>query len=210
MLPRLDRPAREVAPDLLGAILRVGERSARIVEVEAYEGPNDPASHAAGSVTDRNRIMFGPVGRLYVYRSYGIHWCANIVAHQQPVEPAETDGQHDADALPVGAVLVRAVEPLEGLEAMFGDRPKARCNTDLGSGPGKLCAALGISGADNGADLRHASARVRLLAGEAPDPAHVVAGPRVGITKATQRPWRFALAGNRHVSSPRPPGWAQH
>ncbi len=177
-----------MAPQLLGTELIVGERRGRIVEVEAYEGANDEASHASGRVTDRNRIMFGPVGRLYVYRSYGIHWCANVVAHPQ--------GQP-------GAVLIRAIEPIAGIDAMWGDRPKAKKVTDLGSGPGKLCAALGITGSDNGVDLLSASATIRLVRGVAPVAETVVSGPRVGITKAMAKPWRFAVAANANTSRPR-------
>lgn len=183
-----------IAPLLLGAELVVagadGERRGRIVEVEAYEGRSDPASHAHGAVTERNRIMHGPVGRLYVYRSYGIHWCANVVAHEPGAGP--------------GAILIRAVEPLVGLEAMWRDRPKARRETDLGSGPGKACAALSITDADNGADLLASESRVRLEVGSPVAPADVAVGVRVGITKAVDRPWRFALTGNPHVSRPVP------
>lgn len=128
----LARAPESVAPDLLGLLLVCGERSGRIVEVEAYGGRDDPASHAARGPTPRAAIMFGEPGRLYVYRSYGIHWCANVVAH---------------DGTDAGAVLVRAVEPVAGIEAMWADRPAARRATDLASGPGRLCQALGIVGA---------------------------------------------------------------
>lgn len=183
----------DAAPGLLGQRLTVGPRSGRIVEVEAYEGSDDPASHAFRGPTERNRVMFGPPGRLYVYRSYGIHWCANIVC-----------GPVDAP----GAVLLRAVDPDEGIEAMWSDRPKAKREVDLASGPGKLCAALGIDGGHNAIDLLAPGAPVRLVP-EAPVPSRsVVAGPRIGITRATRRPWRFAVAGNANVSRPRPPGFA--
>jgi DNA-3-methyladenine glycosylase len=134
--------------------------------------------------------MFGPPGHLYVYRSYGIHWCANIVCHADGV---------------AGAVLVLAVEPTEGVEAMWRDRPRARVLTDLASGPGKLCAALGITGRHGGVDLLDRHSPVRLEPGSG-DPAPVVTGPRVGISRAVERPWRFAVAGSPHVSRPRPPG----
>lgn len=189
----LERRPLEAAPDLLGTVLRVGDRAGRIVEVEAYEGSDDPASHAFNGPTDRTRVMFGPPGHLYVYLSYGIHWCANIVCHADGV---------------AGAVLIRAVEPIEGIEAMWRDRPKARTPTDLGSGPGKLCAALGIEAGHGGVDLLAADSPVRLEPGvdnRARPP--VATGPRVGITRAVERPWRFAEAGNPHVSRPRPPGF---
>lgn len=192
---------RHVAPGLLGLWLVAegddGLTSGRIVEVEAYEGPNDPASHAHTGPTSRNETMFGSAGRLYVYRSYGVHWCANVVCG-----PA---GQ-------AGAVLIRAVEPMEGIEHMWPRRPKARAVTDLASGPGKLCAALGIEGDHNGVDLLDPRSPVRLAppltepgAGEGGgEVMAVVTGPRVGISKATGRPWRFGLAGNAHLSRPFP------
>lgn len=167
----------------------MGERRGRIVEVEAYEGRRDPASHAYGRVTGRNRVMHGPPGRLYVYRSYGVHWCANVVCH--PGDEA-------------GALLIRAIEPLSGIDAMWGDRPKARRPTDLGSGPGKTCAALGITGEHYGVDLLAADAPIRLEPGSTPERDSVAVGTRVGITRAAERPWRFAIAGNAHVSRPRP------
>ncbi|MEM9563257.1 MAG: DNA-3-methyladenine glycosylase [Actinomycetota bacterium] len=186
------------APELLGAVLEVGSgptrRSGRIVEVEAYEAENDAASHAYRGQTPRNGVMFGPAGHLYVYRSYGVHWCANIVCGRDGV---------------AGAVLVRAVEPLDGIELMWPDRPKARAVTDLASGPGKLCAALGIHGGHDGVELLAADSPVRLLAAPTVDRAPVVDGPRIGITKAVERRWRFAAAGNPHVSRPRPPGFGQ-
>lgn len=185
----LARRPLEAAPALLGAVLRAGDRSGRIVEVEAYEGSDDPASHAYRGVTDRTRVMFGPAGHLYVYRSYGIHWCANVVCRA---------------AGTAGAVLIRAVEPIEGIEAMWADRPKARVDTDLASGPGKLCAALAITGDHDGVDLLAEGAPVRLVAGEPIPAGDMVRGPRIGISVAVERPWRFAVAGNPHVSRPRP------
>lgn len=163
----------------------------RIVETEAYGGSDDPASHAHRGRTPRNGAMFERAGALYVYRSYGIHWCANVAAG------------------PAGegtAVLFRAIEPLVGIDAQRERRPKARRDSDLGSGPGKLCAALGLDGADDGRRLDAAppgelTRVVRVTAGE--EPERLVRGPRVGISKAVDRPWRFAIAGNPHVSSPR-------
>ena len=185
---RLDVRALDLAPSLLGATLRVGDRAGRIVETEAYEGADDPASHAASGRTSRNAAMFGPAGHLYVYRIYGMHWCANVVCGQ--------DGT-------AGAVLIRAVEPLEGVAQMWADRPKARVETDLASGPGKLCAALGISGEHDGTDLLSGSGVLQLIDGPAVPPSDIVSGPRVGISKAADRPWRFAIADNAHVSKPR-------
>lgn len=186
----LGRDPVVVAPALLGCILVTTDgagvrRSGRIVEVEAYRGEADPASHAFRGPTPRTRVMFGPAGYLYVYRSYGIHWCANVVCGD--------DGT-------AAAVLLRALEPIEGLDAMYVDRPKARRDRDLASGPGKLCAAMGIVGSDGGSDLcgEHASS-VRLLYGDGV-PGEISRGPRIGISTATENDWRFWLAGNPHVS----------
>ena len=181
--------ASEVGPRLLGASLVCGGRAGTIVEVEAYEGPSDPASHAFRGPTPRTEVMFGPAGRLYVYRSYGIHWCANVVCGG--------DGHGSA-------LLIRALEPTKGISEMWADRPKARREVDLASGPGKLCAALGINAAHCGADLLDPASVVRLVEGPVIDAADVVTGPRVGISKATDRPWRFAVRHQPHVSRPRP------
>lgn len=180
--------ARDAAPHLLGLVLQVGKRSGIIVEVEAYEGENDGASHAARGVTPRNEVMFGPPGRLYVYRIYGMHWCANVVCG-----PSKTPG----------AVLIRAVEPLGGVDEMWPARPKAKRLTDLCSGPGKLCAALGITGDDDGVDLRSPDSSVQLMWRQAPSKPDIQHGQRVGITKAVEFPWRFAVSGNPHVSKPK-------
>lgn len=183
---RLAAPAAEVAHELLGAVLRRGTVAGRIVEVEAYGGSDDPASHAHRGRTPRNGAMFGPPGTLYVYRSYGIHWCANVVCGR------EGEGT---------AVLVRALAPLEGAEEMRRRRPRARRDRDLCSGPGKLAQALGLTGDDDGADLLAPGSPVRLE----PAPGVVGAdlvhrGPRIGITRATERPWRLWLAGDPNVS----------
>lgn len=188
----LARDPLEVAPELLGHRLvhdapdgtrRVG----RIVEVEAYRGSDDPASHAYRGPTPRTRVMFGPPGHLYVYRSYGVHWCANVVCG--------TDGV-------AAAVLLRAIEPVDGLDAMYGDRPAARRDVDLGSGPGKLCAAMAITGDDGGADLFDRKRRIWLEPTDTPV-GEVFQGPRVGIAAAVDEPWRFWIAHNPHVSGPR-------
>lgn len=186
-----DGHVSEIAPKLLGLVLRSGDRAGVIVEVEAYAGVADPASHAYRGRTARTEVMFGPPGRLYVYRSYGVHWCANIVC--RPAGEAS-------------AVLVRAIEPIEGIDQMWADRPKARAETDLGSGPGKLCAALAIDDRHNGIDLLDPASSVRLTAGPSAAAPEVVDGPRVGITKAVDKPWRFAVADHPHVSRPRPRG----
>jgi DNA-3-methyladenine glycosylase len=188
----LARDPLEVAPDLLGKhLVRVDgsrrRRVGRIVEVEAYLGEADPASHAYRGPTPRTQVMFGPAGHLYVYRSYGIHWCANVVCGDDGV---------------AAAVLIRALEPVAGIEAMRSDRPRARRVTDLASGPGKLCAALAITGADGGADLCARAGAISLEVGDPPGEP-VWRGPRVGISAAVDHPWRFWLAGNPHVSGPR-------
>jgi DNA-3-methyladenine glycosylase len=181
--------ASEIAPRLLGATLACGPRAGIIVEVEAYEGRDDPASHAFRGPTPRSRVMFDRAGLLYVYRSYGVHWCANVVCG--PVDQGS-------------ALLVRAIEPTAGIELMWADRPKARRQTDLGSGPGKLCAALGIDASHYGVDLLDPASAVRLVDGPGPEGREVISGPRIGISKATERPWRFALAGHPHLSRPLP------
>lgn len=191
----LARDPLEVAPDLLGCVLERTDaagmrRAGRIVEVEAYRGSKDPASHAYRGLTPRTRVMFGPAGYLYVYRSYGIHWCSNVVCGQDGV---------------AAAVLVRALEPLGGLDAMYSDRPAARRVRDLASGPGKLCAALGITGEDGGSDLcAEVPTSVRLLARSDPVGA-IRRGPRVGISAAIDKPWRYWVDGNPNVSGPRTP-----
>lgn len=172
---------------LLGSVLCCGETSGVIVETEFYD-QTDPASHTFGGVTPRNWPMFEAAGHLYVYRSYGIHWCANVVVGEEGYG---------------SAVLIRAVEPLEGVDAMWDRRPKAHRTTDLSSGPGKLCAALGISGSHSGSYLFDPRSPVRLELTDPPQPASVICGVRVGISKAIEQPWRFGLVGNPHVSRPR-------
>jgi DNA-3-methyladenine glycosylase len=144
----------------------------RIVETEAYTA-DDPASHSFRGPTQRNAVMFGPAGHLYVYRSYGIHWCANVVTG------AEGDGQ---------AVLLRAVDPVEGADEML----RRRGRTPLADGPGKLCQAFGLTGDDDGADLC-SHGPIRILDGGV-GPVESVAGPRIGITRAVDTPWRFRMA----------------
>jgi DNA-3-methyladenine glycosylase len=173
-----------VAPWLLNKLLVVRDgRAARIVEVEAYRGEDDPASHAYRGRTRRNAVMFGPAGYLYVYFTYGMHWCANVVC----------GGEGSA-----AAVLLRAGSPVEGLDAMWAARPAARREQDLCSGPAKLCQALGITGADHGADL--AGTVVRLADDGVPPPRRPARGVRVGVTAAADRRWRWWVAGDPHVS----------
>jgi DNA-3-methyladenine glycosylase len=186
-----------VAPSLLNKVLVHGERAGRIVEVEAYHGADDPASHAYRGLTPRTAVMFGPPGFLYVYFTYGMHWCANVVCGP--------DGE-------AAAVLIRALEPLRGVEGMRASRPAARRDIDLCNGPAKLCEALAITGADNGTDLlapppeRHRGAPtgrpapVRLEDDGTAPPRRPGRGVRIGISVAAERPWRFWVAGSPYVS----------
>jgi DNA-3-methyladenine glycosylase len=176
-----------VAPRLLNLLVARGDRVARIVEVEAYRGERDPASHAYRGRTARNAVMFGPAGRLYVYFTYGMHFCANVVCDRDGV---------------AGAVLLRAAAPVRGLQAMRVARPAARTDRDLLNGPAKLCQALEIGRGDNGIDLLKRGGAVRLLDDGTPPPPRPRRGPRVGITVATDRPWRFWVPGDPHVSGP--------
>jgi DNA-3-methyladenine glycosylase len=174
-----------VAPALIGCRLFFAGVGGTIVETEAYER-EDPASHSFVGLTERTKVMFGPPGRAYVYLSYGIHSLLNFVCE------AEGDA---------AAVLIRALEPTAGLETMHERRPAARSDLDLCSGPGKLTEALGITLAENADRLDRDP--FLLLPPEA-DPPAVVTSERVGITKATERPWRFSAAGSPYVSRPRP------
>jgi DNA-3-methyladenine glycosylase len=175
----------DVAPALIGCRLLFDGVGGTIVETEAYER-EDPASHSFVGLTERTKVMFGPPGRAYVYLSYGIHSLLNFVC-----EP-------EGDA---AAVLIRALEPTTGLEAMRSRRGAARTDLELCNGPGKLTESLGITLAQNGSRLDHDP--FQLLEPEGAHP-EVVTSPRVGITKAVERPWRFSAAGSRHVSRPRP------
>jgi DNA-3-methyladenine glycosylase len=181
-----DRSVHTVARDLIGCTLLVYGCGGVIVEAESYER-DDPACHAYVGLTARTGVLFGPPGNAYVYLSYGIHSLLNAVA-----EP-------EGDA---AAVLIRALEPTHGIEEMRarrGDRP----DRDLCSGPGKLTEALGVGLGLNGADLLAPPFEIHSRAGEWEEP-DVVAGPRVGITKAVERPWRFCAAGSPYVSRPWP------
>ena len=177
------RPVGDVAADLLGCVLEVGAAAGVIVEVERYQ-QDDPASHSFRGPTPRAAVMFGPPGRLYVYRSYGMHWCANVVC--------EPEGRG-------AAVLIRALAPIRGLDLMRGRRGGV-ADRLLCSGPGRLCEALGIDGSMNATVV--GGGPVRILAGEPVDA--VLSGPRIGISAATDRPWRLGVAGSPHLSRPFP------
>jgi DNA-3-methyladenine glycosylase len=175
------RSVLDVAPDLIGAILLVNGVGGRLVEVEAYHH-TDPAAHSFHGPTARNAVMFGPPGFVYVYRSYGIHWCLNFVC-----EPKGS----------ASAVLIRAIEPTTGLPLMRRRRGTADERL-LCSGPGRLCEALKITGADNGSALN--APPFKLLARTTS--VEVVAGPRIGLTKAVDKPWRYGLKDSRFLSKP--------
>jgi DNA-3-methyladenine glycosylase len=173
------RSVHEVAPELIGATLLVDGIGGPIVEVEAYD-QTDPACHAYRRETPRNRSMFGPPGHAYVYRSYGIHWCLNLVC--------EDDGS-------AAAVLVRALEPECGLDRMR-ERRGLYDERLLCAGPGRLCQALAITGEHDGVPLDRAPFELR----PAPAPMPVASGLRIGITRGAELPWRYGLAGSRYLS----------
>jgi len=177
------RNVHKVAADLIGATLLFDGVGGRIVELEAYDH-TDPAAHSFRGLTSRNAVMFGPAGYAYVYRSYGIHWCLNLVC-----EPKGS----------ASAVLIRAIEPTTGLPAMRRRRGVSDARL-LCSGPGRLCEALRITGTDGG--LRLDKAPFELFARS--DPVEVVTGVRIGITKAVDLPWRYGLKGSRFLSKPFP------
>ncbi len=170
-----------VAPDLIGATLLVDGVGGRIVEVEAY-AREDPASHGYRGQTARNAAMFGAPGHAYVYRSYGIHWCLNLVCEEEGV---------------AAAALVRALEPMEGLERM-GERRGVDDPRLLCSGPGRLCQALGVTREHDGLPLDRAPFELRASSGS----LKVVRGPRIGIAQAAELPWRYGLAGSKSLSRP--------
>jgi DNA-3-methyladenine glycosylase len=182
-----ERSVHEIAPELVGATLLFGDCGGVIVETEAYD-QDDPACHAHVGLTPRTSVLFGPPGNAYVYLSYGIHRLFNIVC-----EPEDRGA----------AVLVRALQPAYGIPAMRRRRGK-RPDTDLCSGPGKLTQALGIGLEHNGERLDEAPFKLIPRSGEWRD-VEIVTGPRIGITKAVEYPWRYCAAGNPHVSRPRPP-----
>jgi DNA-3-methyladenine glycosylase len=184
----------EVAPSLLGAILRrrtdEGLVALRLTEVEAYAGADDPGSHAHRGPTARNQVMFGPPGHLYVYFTYGMHYCCNVVVG----EPGTAS-----------AVLLRAGEVVEGIDVARrrrGAGSRSVPDRDLARGPARLCSALAIDVADNGVDLGGGDLTLHLS--DPPDPEAVDCGPRVGLREAADRPWRFWLRGEATVSTYRP------
>ncbi len=175
-------PVAEAAQALIGAVLLVGGAGGLIVETEAYDR-HDPASHSHRGPTPRNAAMFGPPGHAYVYRSYGMHWCLNLVCGNEPG----------------AAVLIRALQPLSGLPAMRARRG-GMAERLLCAGPGRLCQALGVTAALDGQPLHQPP--FRLL--DRAEACAVVAGPRIGITQARDAPWRFGLRGSRYLSRPFP------
>jgi DNA-3-methyladenine glycosylase len=182
-LPRafFARSGPEVAPELLNKLLVRGERVGRIVEVEAYAGAMDPASHAFRGRTARNATMFGPAGHLYVYFTYGMHHCANVVCGDE------------GDA---SAVLLRALTAVDGIPEMRAARgPAARRDRDLCSGPGKLCQAFGLDRSFDGADLVSGDRGVRVADDGTPPPVAPAVSGRVGLSVAGEVPWRFYVAG---------------
>ncbi len=185
VLPRrfYERPAEEVAQALIGKLLVRGKTAGRIVEVEAYQGLKDRAAHAWHGLTPRTKVLFGPPGHAYVYFIYGMYYCLNVVA--------EPEGSP-------GCVLIRALEPLAGLELMRRRRPGVSTVTGLASGPGKLTLAMGIGRQENGADLTLGSFTIRR---SSPEPAlQILTTPRIGIRHETGRLLRFAVAGSRFAS----------
>lgn len=176
---RLEGDVVGAAHALLGCFLTRGDRLARIVEVEAYRGRDDPGSHAFRGKTPRNLVMFGPAARAYVYFTYGCHWMLNVTAEQE--------GE-------AGAVLVRAAQPIQGLDSMRRLRPKAQGDHGLLSGPGKLASAFGITGLDNGRDLLDGSYELQIIPGEPVD--EVLTGKRIGLSpgRGDETPWRFVHA----------------
>ncbi|HEV2943554.1 MAG TPA: DNA-3-methyladenine glycosylase [Solirubrobacteraceae bacterium] len=183
-----DRPVVEVAADLIGCIVEHGDTAGVIVETEAYH-ESEPACHAYIGLTSRTSTLFGEPGRAYVYQSYGIHALLNAVCESEGVG---------------AAVLIRALEPVEGIELMRARR-RVSDDRELCSGPGKLTQALGIELAENGSDLYSGPVRIRARAQIWRAGGHrIVVGRRIGISKAVELSWRFCVAGNVHVSRPRP------
>jgi DNA-3-methyladenine glycosylase len=184
------RDSLVLAPELLNKLLVTttddGVRlAARIVEVEAYCGSDDPGSHAYRGMTPRTEVMFGAPGHLYVYFTYGMHWCANVVATK------------DGDA---AAVLLRAAAPVDGIDVMRSRRVKARRDRDLLAGPARLCQAFGLTGADNGADVVRGP--VRVLDDGVPPPAELGISPRIGLApgRGDDFAWRYFVPGDPNVS----------
>ncbi len=178
-----DRPVEEVAPALLGKVFRSGSVEVRLTEVEAYSGATDPASHSYRGPTARNEVMFGEPGHAYVYFTYGMHFCVNLVCG-----PAGT----------AAAVLLRAGTVISGLEVAASRRPRSTVR-DLARGPARLCQALGIDRTFNGADVC-GSGPLSIMSGP-PVTGQILCGPRTGVTKAHDTPWRFWIADEPSVSA---------
>jgi DNA-3-methyladenine glycosylase len=186
------RDSRDLAAALLNKLLVAREPTgevlaARIVEVEAYRGAEDPGSHAYRGMTKRNATMFGPPGHLYVYFTYGMHWCANVVARER---------------VPGSAVLLRAATPVRGIESMRARRPKARRDHDLLSGPAKLCEAFAITGAFDGTDLTVARGALRIVDDGVAPPVQPLVTTRIGLApgRGDDFEWRFCVPGVRDIS----------
>jgi len=194
VLPRsfYDRAPDVVARDLLGCVVEAespaGLVAVRLVETEAYGGPEDPASHAWRGVTPRTAVMFGPPGRSYVYFSYGLHWALNVVC-----------GPSGRAA----AVLLRAGEVVVGADLARARRRPGASDASLASGPANLAASLGLDGSWNDLAVTSARGRLRVRADAGPSGPEVLVGPRVGISRAVETPWRFAVADDDRVSAPR-------
>jgi DNA-3-methyladenine glycosylase len=189
-----DRPVLEVAPDLLGRVVAhdspEGRVAVRLTEVEAYDGESDPGSHAFRGRTPRNAVMFGPPGHVYVYFTYGMHWCMNLVCG--PVGRAS-------------AVLLRAGEVVEGEHLATGRRLTAKTPRELARGPARLTVALGVQGSHDGADATDPASCLTVVAGAGTSAHEVATGPRVGVAgDGAVHPWRFWLAGEPSVSAYRP------
>jgi DNA-3-methyladenine glycosylase len=189
-----DRPVLQVAPDLLGATVThrspAGSVAVRLTEVEAYDGESDPGSHAFRGQTPRNAVMFGPPGRVYVYFTYGMHWCMNLVCGP----PGRAS-----------AVLLRAGEVIAGRELAAARRTTSRTPRDLARGPARLTVALGLDGSHDGSNATSSRSCLVVHAGPRTDPARVLSGPRVGVAgEGAARPWRFWLDGEPTVSAYRP------
>jgi DNA-3-methyladenine glycosylase len=186
------RDARDLAPALLNKMFVARDGSgrtlaARIVEVETYRGGEDPASHAYRGKTNRNATMFGPPGHLYVYFTYGMHWCANVVARER---------------VPGSAVLLRAAAPVDGIDVMWARRAKARRERDLLSGPAKLCQAFALTGDADGTDLTIARGSLRIVDDGVAPPASPVVTTRIGIAsgRGDELEWRYLVPGDPNVS----------
>jgi DNA-3-methyladenine glycosylase len=185
-----DRDPRLVARDLLGCVLVHGEVAVRLTEVEAYLGQGaDPASHSHRGRTPRNAVMFGPPGHAYLYFTYGMHWCANVVCCEEGL---------------AGGVLLRAGEVISGVEVARSRRPAARTDVELARGPARLASALALDGAQNGLDVCDPTGDLRILAGDQVPEARVRTGPRVGVAAGAESAFRWWTADDPTVSVYRP------